>query len=90
MALQLHSFDTRLRCVITFTPWPPLLPAVPIKRSVLLTLYFSGYKIEGMGGACSTYGEGRDVYRVLVGKAEGRRPLERHRRSWEDNIKMDF
>jgi len=43
-----------------------------------------------MGGACSTYGEGRSVYRVLVGKSEGKRPLGRPRRRWEDNIKMDI
>jgi len=30
----------------------------------------------------------RGVYRVLVGKPEGKRPLERPRRMWEDNIKM--
>jgi hypothetical protein len=30
------------------------------------------------------------AYRVLVGKPEGRRPLERPRRRWEDNIKMDI
>jgi len=41
-----------------------------------------------MGGACGTYGEGRGVYRVLVGKPEGKRPLGRPRRRWEDNIKM--
>jgi hypothetical protein len=34
-------------------------------------------------------GEGRDVYRVLAGKPEGKRPLGRPRRRWEDNIKMD-
>ena len=34
-------------------------------------------------------GERRSVYRVLVGKPEGKRPLERPRRRWEDNIKMD-
>ena len=43
-----------------------------------------------MGGACSTYGERRGVYRVLVGKPEGRRPLGRPGRRWGDNIKMDF
>jgi hypothetical protein len=31
----------------------------------------------------------RGAYRFLVGKPEGKRPLERPRRSWEDNIKMD-
>ena len=35
-------------------------------------------------------GERRDVYRGLVGKAEGKRPLGRHRLEWEDNIKMDL
>ena len=35
-------------------------------------------------------GERRDVYRVLVGKREGKRPLGRPRRRWEDNIKTDL
>jgi len=35
-------------------------------------------------------GEGRSVHRVLVGKPEGKRPLGRPRRRWEDNIKMDL
>ena len=35
-------------------------------------------------------GEERGVYRVLVGKPEGRRPLERARRRWMDNIRMDL
>jgi hypothetical protein len=35
-------------------------------------------------------GEGRNVYRFLVGKAEGKRQLERPRRRWEDGIKMDL
>jgi hypothetical protein len=35
-------------------------------------------------------GEGRGVYRVLVGRAEGKRPLGRPRRRWEYNIKMDL
>jgi hypothetical protein len=33
-------------------------------------------------------GERRDLYRVLVGKPDGKRPLGRHRRRWEDNIEM--
>jgi len=36
------------------------------------------------------YGERRGVYRVLVGKPEGKRPLGRPRRRWEDNIKIDL
>jgi hypothetical protein len=35
-------------------------------------------------------GEGRAVYRVLMRKPEGRRPLGRHMRKWEDNNKMDL
>jgi hypothetical protein len=35
-------------------------------------------------------GEGRGVYRVLVGRPEGKRPLRRPRCRWEDNIKMDL
>jgi hypothetical protein len=35
-------------------------------------------------------GEGRNLYRVLVGKPEGRRPLGRPRRRWEDGIRKDL
>ena len=35
-------------------------------------------------------GQGRGVYRVLVGKPEGKRTLRRPRSRWEDNIKMDL
>ena len=41
-------------------------------------------------GHIARLGEGRGVYRVLVGKPEGKRPLGRPRRRWEDNIKMDL
>jgi hypothetical protein len=41
-----------------------------------------------MDGACSTYREKRGADRILVGTPEGRRPLGRPRRRWEDNIKM--
>jgi hypothetical protein len=43
-----------------------------------------------MGGACSSDGERRGVYRVLVGKPEGRRTLRRPRCRWEDDIMMDL
>jgi len=36
------------------------------------------------------YGGDRGVYRVLVGKPEGKRPLGRPRRRWKDNVKMDL
>jgi hypothetical protein len=40
-------------------------------------------------GYVASMGERRGVYRFLVGKREGKRPLGRTRRRWEDNIKMD-
>jgi hypothetical protein len=60
--------------------------------SVLLTHYCAGDKIDKneMGGACNTDGNGRGVYRILVGKPEGKRPMWRPRRRWEYNIKMDL
>ena len=41
-------------------------------------------------GHVARMGEERGVYRVLVGKLEGRRPLGRPRRRWVDNIRMDL
>jgi len=51
-----------------------------------------GDKIEKneMGGACSAYGGEERRIQGLVGKPEGKRPLGRSRRRWEDNIKMDL
>jgi hypothetical protein len=41
-------------------------------------------------GHVARMGEGKGVYRVLVGKTERRRPLGRPRRRWKDNIRMDL
>ncbi|KAJ4429378.1 hypothetical protein ANN_21535 [Periplaneta americana] len=41
-------------------------------------------------GHVARMGESRNAYRVLVGRPEGKRPLGRPRRTWEDNIKMDL
>jgi hypothetical protein len=41
-------------------------------------------------GHVAHIGEGRGVYRVLVGRPKGKRPLVRSRCRWEDNIKMDL
>jgi hypothetical protein len=41
-------------------------------------------------GYVECIGERRCIYRILVGKPEGRRPLGRVRCTWEDNIKMDL
>jgi hypothetical protein len=42
-----------------------------------------------VGRTCGTHGGRRGVYRVF-GRPEGRRPLRRPRRRWEDNIKLDL
>jgi hypothetical protein len=47
-------------------------------------------KEDGMGRAYSTHGEKRNTYRILVGNPEGKPPLGRPRRNWEDDIKMDL
>jgi hypothetical protein len=39
-------------------------------------------------GHVARIGEKRNAYRILVGKPEGKRPLERPRHRWEDNIRM--
>ena len=56
------------------------------------TNIFRVIKLGRMGWArhVARIGEGRGVYRVLVGRSEGKRPLGRPRRRWEDNIKMDL
>jgi hypothetical protein len=73
-----HKFTQKASCVDHLIP-------------VLITKYYAGNQIEKnqIGGACSTYGEGRGAYRVLVGRPAGRRPLGRPRRRWKDNIKME-
>jgi hypothetical protein len=45
---------------------------------------------EVASGHVARIGQGRNVYRVLVGKAEGKRPLGRRRRRREDGIRMDL
>ena len=44
----------------------------------------------GWAGHVARMGEERGVYRVLVGKPEGKRPLRRPKRRWVDNIRMDL
>jgi hypothetical protein len=43
-----------------------------------------------MGRECSTNGEKRNTYRILVGKPEGKRPLRRPRRRWVNNIEIEL
>ena len=58
----------------------------------LLTQYCAGYKSRRMSwvGHVARMGEGRGIYRVLVGKPKGKRPLGRPRCRWVENIMMDL
>jgi hypothetical protein len=67
---------------------------VNFKQTLILFLSFNILQITLGPLITALYmarmGEDRGVYRVLVGKPGGKRPLERPRRRWEDNIKMDL
>jgi hypothetical protein len=52
-------------------------------------IYFIKSRRMRWVGHVELIGEGRSVYRVLVWRPEGKRPLGRPRRRWEDNIKLD-
>jgi hypothetical protein len=47
-------------------------------------------KSKMWAGHVASMGDGRGVYRILVGRPEGKRPLGRSRHRWEDNIKLDL
>jgi hypothetical protein len=55
---------------------------IPIIIIIIIIIRWAGH--------VARMGEKRNVYRLLVGKPEGRRPLGRLRRRWIDNIKMDL
>jgi hypothetical protein len=59
---------------------------------VLISKYYYADQIKEneVGGACGTHGRGENVYGVLMGKPEGKRPLGRPRRGWDDGIRMDL
>ena len=48
------------------------------------------FKIRRWAGHIARMGKRRGVYRIFVGKPEGKRPLGRPRSRWDDNIKMEF
>jgi hypothetical protein len=58
----------------------------------LFAKYNQNYQVkkDEMGRTCSSKGEKRDAYRILVGKPEGKRTLGRPRRRWKVNIRMDL
>jgi hypothetical protein len=59
---------------------------------VLFSRYNYNDQVEEdeMGRACSTIEEKRNANKIFVGKPESKRALERPRRRWVDNIKMDL
>jgi hypothetical protein len=61
-----------------------------VNRRHFLETTLINFKKDEMGGPCSTNGDKRNAYRVLVRKSKGKRPLGRPRRRWEDNIKIDL
>ena len=68
-----------------------------LHKEELYDLYYSPHIVRVIkskrmreDGRVACMGEGRGVYRVLVGKPEGKRPLGRPRRRWENKIQMDL
>jgi hypothetical protein len=66
-----------MRSFIICTPHPFIARVIKLRRM-------------RWAGHVARMGEERGVYRVLVGKREGKRPLGRSRYRWEDNIRMDL
>jgi hypothetical protein len=67
-----------------------------LHKEVLYNLYSYSHIIRHikskrmrLGGHVARMGEEREAYKVLVGKPEGKRPLERPRRRWQGGIRMD-
>jgi hypothetical protein len=80
MCVSKTTFDSVLILMIYFFFEKCILPFCACNLLDLLMLVIN---------PLARMGEERGVHRVLVGKPEGKRPLGRPRRSWENNIKMD-
>ena len=66
------------------------ISALPPPPSTAAHCYYCRPAKDSWAGHVARVGGRRDVYRVLLGKPEGKRPLGRPRRKWGDNIKMDL
>jgi len=71
------GFNSGFKGLMICTPHPVLFGVIKSRR-------------ERWAGHVARMHDRRGVYRVLVGKPEGQRPLGRPRRRWEDNIRMDL
>jgi len=82
MAAKVNTFVVNFQLVVEFYQvMQPTIYKSVIHKCIL-------YPHKEMGRACSAYGEKRSVYRVLVGKPDGNRPLGRHRRRWHNSINL--
>jgi len=87
-------FITKTKCVYCAVRAGSVVTVVTIcTTSLTFTILRSAHTVYlcvlcGWAGHVARIGERRGVYRVLVGKPEGKRPLGRPRLRWEDNIKM--
>jgi hypothetical protein len=62
----------------------------PLKLKITSINKCENIEKKEMGGACSTYGEKRSIYWVLVGNPEGKTPVRSPRLRWEDNINVNL
>jgi hypothetical protein len=70
--------------VVSLREWKSSEDFVPLQSGGIF------FGVRKIGRACSTHGEKRNAYKVLVGRPERKIPLGRPRRRWEDNITMDL
>jgi hypothetical protein len=77
-------FYINIQCIVI------IVKTLPYHRKILLICWLSSDNEDMMGRTCSTNGEKRNAYKILVGSPEGRRPLGRPRLRWVNNIKMNL
>ena len=99
-----HKTHKRTNTVVPITPSPELFQCVYRSSCIFFIITKQTRDLYSLpnivrvvksrrmrwAGHVARMGQGRGVHRVLVGKPEGKRPLGRPRRRWEDNIKMDL
>jgi hypothetical protein len=86
--LSVHCVGSLLLGLLTTVFSCKVYVALNVRMFVYDELEINWKKNE-MGGAYSTQ-DIRNLYKILVGRPEGERPLGRRRRRWKDNIRIDF